>query len=123
MIRFLTIPEEDILADPASAGDMLLHAVRRGGPEGMIFRSLVPLGDTLLICLEPRKESDPPAPEAFHFSLFRSRTAEGAAAEIRARDQADQTLLASFFIDSMLWGLYADHRPGKKMVAPHRPRR
>lgn len=123
MIRFLTIPEEDILADPAAAGEMLLRAVRRGGPEGMIFRSLVPLGDTVLVLLEPRKANDPPVPEAFHFSLFRSRTAEGAAAEIRARDQADQTLLGSFFIDSMLWGLYADHKTGKKMVAAHRPGR
>lgn len=123
MIRFLTIPEEDILADPAAAGDMLLHAVRRGGPDGMKFRSLVPLGDTILVCLEPRRKDDFPHPAAFHFSLFRSQSADGAAAEIRARDQADQTLLASFFIDSMLWGLYADYRTGKKMVATHRTRR
>ncbi len=123
MIRFLTIPEEDILADPVSAGEMLLRAARRGGPGGMVFRSLVPLGNTLLVCLEPGTGSDLPAPSAFHFSLFRSQSPEGAAAEIRARDQADQTLLASFFIDSMLWGLYADHRPRKKMVAQDRSRR
>lgn len=123
MIRFLTIPEEDILADPASAGEMLLRAARRGGPGGMMFRSLVPLGDTLLVCLEPGKENGSPAPCAFHFTRFRSQSADGAAAEIRAREQADQTLLASFFIDSMLWGLYADHRPRKKMVTKDRPRR
>lgn len=123
MIRFLTIPEEDILADPVSAGEMLLRATRRGGPGGMIFRSLVPLGDTLLVCLEPGKKNDAPAPGAFHFTLFRSQSPDGAAAEIRAREQADQTLLASFFIDSMLWGLYADHRPRKKMVAQDRSRR
>ena len=121
MIRFLTIPEEDILADPASAGEMLLCATRRGGPGGMVFRSLVPLGDTLLICLEPARESETPPPCAFHFTLFRSQSADGAAAEIRAREQADQILLASFFIESMLWGLYADYRPGKKVVAPDRP--
>lgn len=123
MIRFLTIPEEDILADPASAGETLLRATRRGGPGGMIFRSLVPLGGTLLICLEPARESGAPPPSAFHFTLFRSQSADGAAAEIRAREQADQILLASFFIESMLWGLYADHRTGKKMVAADRTRR
>ena len=123
MIRFLTIPEEDILADPASAGETLLHATRRGGPGGMVFRSLVPLGDTLLICLEPGEKNSAPAPCAFHFTRFRSQSADGAAAEIRAREQADQTLLSSFFIGSMLWGLYADHRTRKKMVAQDRPRR
>ena len=89
----------------------------------MIFRSLVPLGSTLLICLEPAQGDDTPTPGAFHFTAFRSQSADGAAAEIRAREQADQTLLASFFIDSTLWGLYADYRQGKKMVAQNRPRR
>ena len=122
MIRFLTIPEEDILADPAAAGAMLLRAVRRGGPSGMRFRSLVPLGSTLLVCLEPGRTEDTERPSSFHFTLFRSRSAEGAAAEIRAREQADQTLLAAFFIDSMLWGLYADYKTGKKTVRPDRTR-
>ena len=89
----------------------------------MMFRSLVPLGNTLLICLEPAREKDPRPPCAFHFTRFRSQSADGAAAEIRAREQADQILLASFFIDAMLWGLYADHRQSKKMVAEDRTRR
>ena len=113
MIRFLTIPEEDILADPVSAGECLLHAVSRHIPYA--FQSLVPLGDTLLLCLVPRPAGDP-VPRAFHFSPFRSCSADGAAAEIRAREQADQILLASFRIHSTTWGLYADYRTREKVV-------
>lgn len=109
MIRFIAIPEEDVLADAESAGAMLLRAVRR--TDRLFFRAAVPLGETLLVCFETRaRRPEDRTVSRFIFSPFRSLSVEETAAAVRARETAGETLLAAFPIGSGLWGLYAEYQ-------------
>jgi len=109
MIRYIAIPEEDLLADPESAGGMLLRAVRRTGR--LFFRSAIPLGETLLVCFEVRdRRPEDPDVSRFIFSPFRSTSVEETAAAVNARDAAGETLLAAFPAGTKLWGLYAKYQ-------------
>lgn len=102
MNRYLTIPEEDILTDPESAGAVILRAASRTRRYG--FQALVPLGETLLIVLSD--EPGVPVMDEYIFSPLRSSSADAVAAEINQRFAAGQRLLASFPLGSALWGLY-----------------
>lgn len=112
MNRYLTIPEEDILSDPEAAADVILHAVRRKIP--YYFQAIVPLGETLLVTLA--QGDDGRFAEQFIFAPFRSCSADAVAVEINHRDTAGQTLLASFFIGTVLWGFYGVFSEEEEMV-------
>ncbi len=107
MNRYIAIPEEEILSDPEAAGGILLRAAER--KDRLFFQALIPLGETLLFCFEDRmrKENDPVV-RRFFFSPFRTQSAEEAAAAVNARAAAGETLLAAFYIDTHLWGFYAE---------------
>lgn len=112
MNRYLTIPEEDILSDPEAAADVILHAVRRRVPYH--FQAIIPLGETLLVTLEPG--DDGRFAEQFIFAPFRSFSADAVAVEINNREQAGQSILGSFFIGTVLWGFYGVFSEEEEMV-------
>lgn len=114
MIRYIAIPEEDLLSDPEAAGGMLLRAVRRTGR--LFFRSAIPLGETILVCFEVRDcRPEDPDVSRFIFSPFRSTSVEETAAAVNAREAAGETLLAAFPAGTKLWGLYAKYQTDEVM--------